>query len=123
MGEMKLGAVESKFADIIWKNAPLTTRELVDICDKELGWKRTTTYTVLKKLCERGIFQTEDSVVTVKMTKEEFFHNVTKDFVETTYDGSLPAFLVGYAFSKKFTKSEADELRRIIDSFEEKEDE
>lgn len=118
--ETRLGMVEARFADIVWANAPLTTRELVNICDKELDWRRTTTYTVLKKLCERGIFDTTNSLVTVKVPKDEFCAIRGEQFVEQNYNGSLPAFIAAFTTRKKPTAEELDEIRRLIDTIEEK---
>ena len=87
MAEMRLGAVESHFADIVWEHAPLTTRELTVLCEKELNWKRTTTYTVLKKMCNRGIFRAENSVVSVLISKEEFSSIQSEQFVEENFRG------------------------------------
>lgn len=118
MEEMKLGAVESHFADIVWDNQPLTTKELVKICEKELNWKRTTTYTVLKKLCDRGIFKTENSLVTAVLSKDEFQAIQSEQFVGDTFDGSLPAFLAAFTSRKKLSAKEIEEIRKMIDSFE-----
>ncbi|MBQ8404419.1 MAG: BlaI/MecI/CopY family transcriptional regulator [Clostridia bacterium] len=117
MEEMKLGIVESRFADIVWQNAPLTTKELIAICEKELNWKRTTTYTVLKKLCERGIFAMENSTVTVKISKDEFSAIQSEKFVDETFSGSLPAFIAAFASRKKPSEKEIAEIRKMIDSF------
>ncbi|MBQ7830360.1 MAG: BlaI/MecI/CopY family transcriptional regulator [Clostridia bacterium] len=117
MEEMKLGAVESRFADIIWANQPLTTKELVQICEKELNWKRTTTYTVLKKLCDRGIFATENSTVTALLTKDEFQAIQSEKFVGETFDGSLPAFIAAFTSRKKLSDSEIAEIRKMIESY------
>lgn len=116
---MKLGAVESRFADIIWENHPLTTKELVKICENELNWKRTTTYTVLKKLCERGIFKTEDSTVSAIISKEEFQAMQSERFVDETFDGSLPAFIAAFTSRQKLSAEEITEIRKMIDSYKE----
>ena len=117
MKEFKLGAVEAHFADIVWQNEPLSTKELVAICEKELEWKRTTTYTVLKKLCEKGIFKTENSLVTSLISKNEFLAIQSKQFVDETFSGSLPAFIAAFSSHKKLTEEELSEIRRMIDSF------
>ena len=119
MEERKLGLVEGRFADLIWQNAPMTTKELVALCEKELNWKRTTTYTVLKKLCLQGIFRTEDGEVTVCITKEDFYAMQSEKFVEETFDGSLPAFIAAFASRKKPSEAELLEIRRMLDAFEE----
>lgn len=115
--EARLGMVEARFADIVWGNAPLTTKELVAICEKELSWKRTTTYTVLKKLCERGIFETKDSVVTVLISKNEFHAIQSEHFVKENFEGSLPAFIAAFTTRKAPSKKELEELKKLIDSF------
>ena len=118
MEEYKLGMVESHFADIIWANEPLTTKELVNHCEKELNWKRTTTYTVLKKLCDRGIFKTEQSVVSSLLKKEEFYAIQSEKFVEDTFHGSLPAFIAAFSLRKKPSREEIEEIKKLIDSYE-----
>ena len=119
MGDMKLGVVESRFADIIWENEPLASGELVKIAGEELAWKKSTTYTVLKKLCERGIFQNKDSVVTSLISREDFYAMQSEQFVNETFNGSFPAFLAAFTKRKKLTKKEADEIRDMISFFEE----
>lgn len=115
--EIKLGMVEAHFADIVWAHEPVSTKELVALCESELRWKRTTTYTVLKKLCERGIFVTENSVVTSLISKNEFYAIQSEMFVEETFRGSLPAFIAAFGSRKKPSAEELKEIRRIIDSF------
>ena len=117
MEDMKLGMVEACFADIVWQHAPLSTKELVTLCERELNWKRTTTYTVLKKLCERGLFSTENSTVTVRISREEFYAIQSEQFVEQTFEGSLPAFIAAFVSRKKPTDKELEEIRRMIDTF------
>lgn len=117
MAEMKLGMVESRFADIIWQNAPLTTKELVAVCKRELDWARTTTYTVLKKLCERGIFKTENSTVTVVVTKDEFNAIQSEQIVEKNFNGSLSAFIAAFVTRKKISEKEIEEIKEMIENF------
>jgi len=116
MGDMKLGVIETRFAEIIWANAPLTTNQLIKLCAEELGWKRTTTYTVLKKLCEKGIFKTENSLITALISKQEFEGMQSEQFVEETFKGSLPAFLTAFNSRKKLSDREIDEIQKLIDS-------
>ena len=118
MEDMKLGLVESHFADIVWKNEPIHSRELTKICEKELNWKRTTTYTVLKKLCNRGIFQNQDGIVSSLISKAEFHAIQSEKFVEETFEGSLPAFINAFSSRKKLTSEEIAQVRQMIDSFE-----
>jgi predicted transcriptional regulator len=117
MEEMRLGMVEAHFADIVWQHAPLSTKELVALCERELNWKRTTTYTVLKKLCERGIFATENSVVSALVSREDFYAIQSEKFVEDTYAGSLPAFIAAFASRRRPSEQELDEIRRMLDAF------
>ena len=117
MAEIKLGMVEARFADIVWENEPLTTKELVAFCEKELNWKRTTTYTVLKKLCERGIFKTENSIVTALISKNEFYAIQSEKFVDEAFAGSLPAFVAAFTSRKKPSEKEIEEIKRMIDKF------
>lgn len=113
--EMKLGIVEMQFAELIWAREPIASGELVKLCEKELNWKKSTTYTVLKKLCERGIFQNNDGVVTSLLTRDEFNAVQSEKFVEDTFEGSLPAFLAAFTSRKQLSKEEAEEIRRLID--------
>lgn len=117
--ELKMGVVESRFADIIWQNEPVSTSELVRICEKELNWKRTTTYTVLKRLSQRGIFQNKDGTVVSRMSREEFYSAQSQQFVEDTFHGSLPAFLAAFTSGKGLTREEVSEIRKLIDSYQE----
>ena len=117
MEEMRLGMVEAHFADIVWQHAPLSTKELVALCERELNWKRTTTYTVLKKLCERGIFATENSVVRAIVSREDFYAIQSEKFVEDTYAGSLPAFIAAFASRRRPSEQELQEIRRMLDEF------
>ena len=91
MENVRFGEIEARFADIVWEKASLTTRELIAICEKELNWKRTTTYTVLKKFCERGIFKTEDSIVSALVTREYYYTVQSEIFLKEAFSGSLPA--------------------------------
>ena len=119
MNEIRLGLVEARFADIVWEQAPMTTKELVALCEAQLNWKRTTTYTVLKKLCERGIFKTENSTVTVLITREEFYAIQSEQFVDSTFCGSLPAFIAAFTARKKPSAKDMEEIKRMIRDFEE----
>lgn len=117
MTEMRLGMVESRFADIVWQNAPLSTKALVDLCKKELDWARTTTYTVLKKLCDKGIFKTENSTVTVLITKDEFHAIQSEQFVNENFNGSLPAFITAFASRKNLTHEEIQQIEEMLKIF------
>lgn len=116
MSDLKLGPIETRFAEIIWANEPLTTNQLTRLCAEALEWKRTTTYTVLKKLCEKGLFRTENSIVTSVISKGEFEAMQSEQFVRETFRGSLPAFLAAFSSRKKLSDGEIEELQKIIDS-------
>ncbi len=115
MNELKLGLIETRFANIIWSHEPLSSGELAKLAQTELGWKRTTTYTVLKRLCDRGIFQNLQGIVSSVLSKDEFYALQSEKFVEETFHGSLPAFLAAFGTRKKLSARELDELQHIID--------
>ena len=117
MDDTRLGAVESQFEDIIWKNAPLSSRDLVKLCQQQLEWKKSTTYTVLKKLCDRGIFQNEDGLVTPLVSRQEFHARQSQRFVEETFQGSLPAFISAFASGKKLSPQDVSDIRRMLDEY------
>ena len=117
MKEIELGDVQAVFADIIWNNEPIGSGELVKICEKELNWKKPTTYTVLRKLCEKGLFKNEDGVVTSVISRDEFNASKSEKFVEDTYEGSLPAFIAAFMSHKKISKSELDEIQKMINEY------
>ena len=112
---MKLGAVESRFADLIWTHGPIGSGELVRLCQQELNWKKPTTYTVLRKLCDRGIFRNEGGLVSSVLSREEFYAMQSEAFVEETFGGSLPGFVAAFTQRKKLTAEEAAEIRRLIE--------
>ena len=115
MEEYKLGLVESRFADIIWEHAPISSGELVKLCLAELEWKKSTTYTVLKKLCDRGLFQNEGGTVTSKMSREEYDARHSALYVEENFGGSLPAFLAAFGSRKKLSQEEIRQLEALIE--------
>ena len=115
MAEYKLGRIEGIFADMIWDNAPVTSRRLTELAEERLHWKRTTTYTVLKRLCDRGLFRNDGSQVTALVSREEFYARQSEQFVEETFSGSLPAFLTAFTRRKKLTEEEIDQLQRLIE--------
>ena len=115
MEKTKLGPVESRFADLIWARAPVSTTELIALAKSELEWKRTTTYTVLKRLCERGIFELTEGIVTAKVSREEFYARQSRDYVQEAFDGSLPAFVAAFSRSRKLKPEEIEALQKLID--------
>ena len=114
MSELRMGAIESRFADMIWQNEPISSPELVKLAAQELSWKKSTTYTVLKRLCERGIFQNNDGTVTSLISKQDFYAVQSEKFVEETFSGSLPAFLAAFTTRKKLSEAEIHELQELI---------
>ena len=117
MTDYKMGVVESRFADLIWENEPLSSGELVRLCGEKLDWKKSTTYTVLKKLCERGLFQNTDGEVRSLISRQEYDSMQSESFVEEHFDGSLPAFLAAFTKSRALSQKEIDAIRRMIDSY------
>lgn len=110
---------EYRFASMIWDHAPINSTELVKLANKELGWKKSTTYTVLKKLCDKGILANEQAVVTTLVKREEVQKYESEQFIERTFGGSLPSFLASFMSDKRITKSEAEQLQRLIDTYKE----
>ena len=113
----ELGAVQERFADIVWANEPITSGDLVKVCEKELGWKKPTTYTVLRKLCEKGLLQNENGIVTSLISKENFYSERSTQIVEESFAGSLPAFVAAFISKKELTSAEVDDIQRMIDTF------
>ena len=116
MAEYKLGEVESIFADIIWRNEPLSSRRLAELAEERLNWKRTTTYTILKRLCDRELFRNEGGKVISLVSRDEFYARQSEQFVEDTFQGSLPAFLAAFSRRKKLSEAEINELQKVIDT-------
>lgn len=114
MRELKLAAAESRFAELVWANAPLRTAALVGLCAEAFGWKRTTTYTVLRRLCDRGFFAQEDGTVRVLRSRDEYYAACSAEFVEETFHGSLPAFLAAFTRRQTLSDAEIEEIRKII---------
>ena len=115
MSIYKLTESEERFAELIWQNEPIASGELVKLCDKEMKWKKSTTYTVLKKLCDNGIFQNENTVVTSIITKDEYYAKQSVRFVEDIFGGSLPKFLTAFIGVNKLNQKQAEELKKLID--------
>ncbi len=116
MAVYRLGAVEARFAELIWENEPLPSNRLTKLAEQELGWKKSTTYTILKRLCERGLFQNEGGQVSSLVSREEFQAAQSEQFVEEAFGGSLPAFVAAFGSRRRLTDSELDELERLVES-------
>lgn len=110
-----LGAVEARFAGLIWDHAPLPSGELVRLAQEELGWKKSTTYTVLRRLCQRGLFENREGLVTALLSREEFAALQSRQFVQETFQGSLPRFLAAFSGGSKLSPQEVEALQRFID--------
>ena len=119
MKEIELGEVQAAFADIIWANEPVGSGELVKLCENRFNWKKPTTCTVLRKLCEKGLFKNDDGIVTSLISKEEFNASKSEKFVQETYAGSLPAFIAAFMSHKKLSSGDIDEIQKMIDKYRE----
>ena len=119
MQEIELGAVQERFADLVWAHEPVSSGELVKLCEKDLNWKKPTTYTVLRKLCEKGLLQNENGVVTSLVSREEFYSRKSEQVLEASYRGSLPAFVAAFVSRNRLTAEEAGEIQKLIDAFRE----
>lgn len=116
MRELRMGTAEAKFADMIWDNEPVSSGDLAKLANQAFEWKKTTAFTVLKRLCERGLFQNQNGTVTSLLSREAFYARHSELYVEETFGGSLPAFLAAFGTRKKLTDKEVDEIQKIIDS-------
>ena len=122
MAEYKLGEIETRFAELIWANEPISSGTLVKLCEQELCWKKSTTYTILRRLCDRGIFQNKEGTVTSLISRQEFDALQSERFVEETFSGSLPRFLAAFSTRKKLTQQEIEEIQALIGQMKEGQD-
>ena len=118
MEQFKLGEMEQRFAEIIWKEAPIASGQLAKLCAEAFGWKRTTAYTMLKRLCDRNLFANENGMVTVLMSREEFQAAQGEQFINKVFDGSLPRFLAAFSTRKKMSVREVEALKKLIEEME-----
>ena len=117
MPDFELGPVQERFADIVWANEPVPSGELVRLCSEQLGWKKPTTYTVLRTLCQKGLLKNENGVVTSLVSREAFYSAKSEQIVSDSYQGSLPAFVAAFVSRKALTAREAEEIQKLIDAF------
>ena len=110
---------ERRFADVIWEKEPVGSGELVRLCEERFGWKKSTTYTFLKKLCEQGLFENQDSRVSARIDKESYDQSMGERFVQETYGGSLPKMIAAFMSRKKLSRQQVDEIRQMIDDYQE----
>lgn len=117
--DIKLAEIESRFVELIWRREPISSGDLVILCEKELNWKKSTTYTVLRRLCQKGILKNEETVVTSIMKKEEYMARCSEQIVEDTFEGSLPQFVAAFMSRKKLSRKQIDEIQKLIDEYKE----
>ena len=115
MPDLKVGSAEARFADLIWENEPVSSGQLAKLGLTEFGWKKTTCFTVLKRLCDRGLFRNDGGTVTALISRGEFYARHSEQYVEEAFGGSLPAFLAAFGARKKLSEREIEELKRVID--------
>lgn len=115
--DIKLGEIESRFVELIWQREPVPSGDLVLLCEKELNWKKSTTYTVLRRLCQKGILKNEGAVVSSVMKKEEYMARCSEQIVEDTFEGSLPQFVAAFMSRKKLSRKQIDEIQKLIDEY------
>ena len=119
--DMEIGEVQERFANLVWDHEPIPSGQLVKLCEQELNWKKPTTYTVLRKLCERGLFRNEDGLVSAVLTREQFASRRSEQFVDNAFHGSLPAFVAAFTAQKGLSAQEAEEIQQMIDKFRKEE--
>ena len=113
----KIFESEYRFCLLLWEHEPVNSTRLVALCKEQLGWSKATTYTVIRRLSERGVIQNENTIVSSLISKEEAQRSRLEEMVEETFEGSIPAFIAAFSQSKKLTKSEVDQFQSLIDSF------
>ncbi len=119
MDQFKLGAMEQRFADLIWGNSPIPTRELTELCMQEFNWKRTTTYTMLKRLCQRNLFENRGGTVVSLMSRDEYYVAQSQQLLGEAFSGSLPMFVAAFTRRNKLSSKEIGELQQLIDEYKE----
>lgn len=115
----KIFESEYRFCLILWEQEPVNSTRLVELCKERLGWSKATTYTVIRRLSERGVLKNENAVVTSLVSKAQAEESQVDELVEKTFQGNMPAFIAAFSRSKKLTKQEVDQLKALIDSYEE----
>ncbi len=119
--DMEIGEVQERFANLVWDHEPIPSGQLVKLCEQELNWKKPTTYTVLRKLCEKGLFQNVNGVVSSVRSREQFPPRRSEQFVDNAFHGSLPAFVAAFTAQKGLSAQEAEEIQQMIDKFRKEE--
>lgn len=113
----KIFESEYRFCEILWEHEPVSSSELVRLCNEQLEWKKSTTYTVIRRLSERGVIRSENAIVTSLVSKEEVQAAESTEIVERSFSGSLPGFIAAFTRKKALTRSEIDEIQKIIDNY------
>ena len=119
--DMEIGEVQERFANLVWDHEPIPSGQLVKLCEQELNWKKPTTYTVLRKLCDKGLLRNEDGLVSAVLTREQFASRRSEQFVDNAFHGSLPAFVAAFTAQKGLSAQEAEEIQQMIDKFRKEE--
>ncbi|MDR0813687.1 MAG: BlaI/MecI/CopY family transcriptional regulator [Oscillospiraceae bacterium] len=119
MAELRLTEAESRLAEIVWANAPVPSPELVEICRRELDWAKSTTYTILKKLCDKGVFRNQSALVTALMSKDDLAAKQCRDFIDDSFEGSLPKFIAAFVGTSRLSDRQAEEIRSMIEKYKE----
>mgnify|MGYP001139968878 CR=1 FL=1 len=118
MGDIRLGEIESRFVELILQREPIASGDLVLLCEQELNWKKSTTYTVLRRLCQKGILRNEDAVVTSRIKKQEYMARCSEQVLEDTFEGSLPRFVAAFMSRKKLSRKQIQEIQKLIDEYD-----
>ena len=117
MEKIELGEIQQRFAEIVWENEPVSSGKLVKICEERLNWKKPTTYTVLRKLCEKGILQNKEGTVTSIISKGEFYQQKGRQVINDYFRGSLPAFIAAFTDRKELSANEINEIQELINRY------
>ena len=117
MEKIELGELQQRFAEIVWENEPVSSGKLVKICEEQLNWKKPTTYTVLRKLCEKGILQNKEGTVTSVISKGEFYQQKGRQVINDYFEGSLPAFIAAFTDQKELSARDIDEIQELINRY------
>lgn len=116
--DIRLAEIESRFVELIWQKEPIPSGDLVALCEKELNWKKSTTYTVLRRLCQKGILKNEETIVSSLIKKQEYMARCSEQIVEDTFEGSLPQFVAAFMSRKKLNRKQIEEIQKLIDDYE-----
>ena len=119
MSTPKIFESEYRFCLVLWEHEPINSTKLVKICKERLNWSKATTYTVIRRLAQRGVLKNENTIVSTLVTKEQVQESQMEELVDKTFEGSMPAFIAAFSRSNRLTKQEVDQLKKLIDEYEE----